>query len=336
MRTLTAVVVLLSLAWPCAALAQARGHVDAVQRRGHLSCGVWPEVNGFTAVDASGSYSGFDVDICRAVATVLFGTPDRIRFQHVATIQDFLASPDVDIVSRRLTWSLPRDRQLGIRFGPVTFYDGQGFLVPKRLGISRVSQLDARRVCVTSGSPAEFNLGPAFRVRKLALEQVLLEPSEDIAGAFVRGRCHAYTADVSMLASIRAGFMQPALFDILSETVSKEPLAQVVRESSDLLDVLRWTVYALISAEELGVTSGNLDQMLRSDDPDIQRLLGVVEGNGKTLGLRERWAFDLIKAMGNYGELYERNLGASSAIRLRRGLNQLWTSGGLMWAPPVR
>ena len=317
--------------------AQPADRVARIQQRGQLGCGVWPEVRGFATLDAAGRYQGLDVDMCRAVAAAILGSPDRVQFTKLATVQEFLSSPDVDLVSRRLTWSITREGVSGLRFGPVMFYDGQGFMVPKRPGLARIDQLSGRRVCVDPGSPGEFNLGPLFRRRKLALEQVLLEPGTDIAAAFASGRCDAYTADVTMLASVRAGFARPDQFVIFDELVSKEPLAQVVRqEDSRLFDVLRWTIFALINAEELGVTAANADARRASDDPDIKRLLGSEPGNGAALGLPEHWAYDVIRTLGNYGELYERNVGPKTVIGLPRGLNRLWTAGGLMWAPPVR
>jgi general L-amino acid transport system substrate-binding protein len=317
--------------------AQPADRVVRIQQRGYVGCGIWPEVRGFSTVDAAGRYQGLDVDMCRAVAAAILGSPERVQFTKLATVQEFLATPDVDLVSRRLTWSITREGVSGLRFGPVMFYDGQGFMVPKLAGVTRVAQLSGRRICVDPGSPSEFNLGPLFRQRKLALEQLLLDPGTDVAAAFASRRCDAYTADVTMLASIRAGFMRPEEFVILDELVSKEPLAQVVRqEDPRLFDVLRWTIFALINAEELGVTSANAGAMRASDDPDIKRLLGSEPGNGVALGLPEHWAYDVIRTMGNYGELYERNVGTKTAVGLPRGLNRLWTAGGLMWAPPVR
>ena len=319
------------------ARAQSSDRVARIQQRGHVGCGVWPEVRGFATVDADGRFHGLDVDMCRAVAAAILGSPERVQFTKLATMQEFLSAPEIDVVSRRLTWSIAREGASGLRFGPVMFYDGQGFMVPRRLRITRVGQLGGRRVCVDPGSPSEFNLGPLFRQRKLALEQVLLDPGTDIAAAFTAGRCDAYTADVTMLASIRAGFARPDLFVILDELVSKEPLAQVVRqEDTRLFDVLRWTIFALINAEELGITAANAEPMRASDDPDIKRLLGSEPGNGAALGLPEHWAYDVIRTLGNYGELYERNVGTKTAVGLPRGLNRLWTMGGLMWAPPAR
>jgi general L-amino acid transport system substrate-binding protein len=319
------------------ASAQAGDRVAAIEARGVLVCAVWPEVRGFALVAPDGSYRGFDVDMCRAVAAAILGDANRVRFVAMRTAGEFLSRPDVDMVSRRLTWSITREGVSGLRFGPVTFYDGQGFLVPVGLGVSRVDQLDGRRVCVDSGSPAEFNLGSVFRTRRLALEQVVLDAGADLAEAFRSGRCQAYTADVTMLASLRASLPDPDHYAILDEMVSKEPLAQVVRqEDGRLFDVLRWTVFSLINAEEMGLTAGNVDSSRDSDRPEVRRLLGTEPGNGRALGLREEWAYDVIRSLGNYGEIYERNLGPKTPVALARGMNRLWKDGGLMWAPPER
>jgi general L-amino acid transport system substrate-binding protein len=293
-------------------------------------------VRGFAAVDAAGRYSGFDVDICRAVAAAIFGSPDRTRLVPLATIDEFLSGPEIDLVNRRLTWTLRRENVLPVRFGPVTYYDGQTFLV-RRGAAARISELGGRPICVEEGSPAQANLTAYFRAQKLPLREVVIEPDADIEGALAQRRCEAYTADQTMLASLRAGFMRPGQFTILPELISKEPLAPVVRRGDErLLAIVRWTVFALIAAEESGVTSRNVDAMLDSDDPDVRRLLGVDPGNGAALGLDERWAYNVIKALGNYGELLERNVGPGTAAGVARGLNRLWSAGGLMWAPPVR
>jgi general L-amino acid transport system substrate-binding protein len=319
------------------AAVQKANRVDLIRERGVFTCGVWPEVRGFATVDANGSYAGFDVDICRAVATAILGSPERTRFARVRTVPEFLAAPGVDVVSRRLTWMLSRERPAGLRFGPVTFHDGQTFLVPKQLRVSRLNELAGRPICMESGSPAEFNLGPLFRARRLALEEVHLQPGDDLATAFAERRCDAYTSDQTMLGSIRAGFARPDEFLIFPELVSKEPLAQVLRnEDEHLYDILQWTVFALVNAEELGITASNAEQMLSSDDYDVRRLLGVEPGNGAVLGLSERWAYDVVRAVGNYGEIFERHVGPRTPIGLPRGLNRLSRDGGLMWAPPVR
>ena len=311
--------------------------LDSIRKRGHVSCGVLPEVPGFSSVDASGRYSGLDVDMCRALAVAILGDPAKVRFVRTDTVQEFLKAPDIDVVSRRLTWNLSREGRSGLRFGPVMFYDGQGFMVPRRSKITSPRQLAGVRVCVEAMSENEFHLGPYVRATRLPIQQVLLEPGTSIAEAFRTGRCQALTADVTLLGAIRSRFERPDDFAILPDMISKEPLAQVVRREDGLFfDVLRWTIFALINAEELGITSANVDEKLKSDDPAVQKLLGVMPGNGAAIGLREQWAYDIVKTLGNYGELFDRNGGIGSPIKLQRGLTRLWTAGGLMWAPPAR
>jgi general L-amino acid transport system substrate-binding protein len=313
----------------------AQGRVLRIRQRGTLVCGVAPGVAGFAQVDGQGRYSGLDVDVCRAVSAAMFGTPDNVRYEQAASVEQFQRTPDIDLVSRRLTWSLQREG-MGLRFGPVMFYDGQGFLVPARLPAQKVRQLSNARICVVAGSLSEANLTTYFRSHNLALRKILIQTGQAEA-ALSAGRCDAFTADVSELGSLRSGTARPDAFRILSEQISKEPLAQVVREADvDLFDVLRWTIFAMIDAEELGVTSGNVAEMAKNGNPEVRRLLGVTPGNGKALGLDEAWAYNVIKTVGNYGEVYERNVGTGSPIKLPRGVNALWSAGGLMFAPPLR
>ena len=310
--------------------------LDRIKQRGFLTCGVSPGVAGFSEVDAQGHYSGFDVDICRAVAAAILGKPDAFVFKQAASVQAFVKSTDIDIISRLLTWSLERESTFGVRFGPITFYDGQGFLVDRRHAIGGVKQLAGATVCVEPGAASEFRLGAYFRAQKLALKKVVIESTKNLGDAFDSGRCTAFTADVSELASLRKALGRQRTLDILPEQISKEPLAQLVRaDDLALWRVLQWTVFALVWAEELGLSSDNLDRMLGSEDPDVRRLLGVLPGSGKALGLDEQWAYRAIRAVGNYGQIFERNLGSRSPIGLERGLNALWTAGGLMYAPPL-
>jgi general L-amino acid transport system substrate-binding protein len=309
--------------------------LDQIRRRGHLTCGVAPEVAGFSAVDGRGRYSGLDVDICRAMAAAIFGDADRVAYRLAYSVHDFLRSDDIDLVSRRLTWELRREGSMRLLFGPVIFYDGQGFLVAHRLSVQNPLGLAGVPVCVVANSTAQATLPRYYHSRPIP--QVVPVLAQDVVAALADGRCEAYTADVSELAALRSRLPAPADFDILPQMITKEPLAQLVRQGDDrFFDLLRWTVFALIAAEELGVNSRNVEQLLASDDPDVQRLLGVLPGNGAALGLRERWAFDVIKSLGNYGEIFDRNVGRSSPIGLDRGVNALWTAGGLMYAPPLR
>jgi general L-amino acid transport system substrate-binding protein len=315
--------------------ASAQSRLDRVRQRGFLNCGISPGVVGFARVDDRGRFTGFDVDICRAVATAIFGTADKVRFVQAASVENFLRSADIDVVSRRLTWTLPREG-MGLLFGPVTFYDGQGFLLPRNRQITTVRQLSNARICVQPGVH-EFNLDAYAQSQKIAFTKVHLKALEQVEGELSAGRCDALTADVSMLGSVRSLMKNGSDFDILKEHISKEPMAQVVRQGDDqFFNILRWTVFALIAAEELGVTSANVAGKTASNDLDVKRLLGVVPGNGRALGLDEKWAYNVIRTVGNYGEVFERNVGMKSPVRFERGLNALWTDGGLMYAPLLR
>lgn len=336
MRIFTAVLTL-SLT---ATVAFAGPRLDLIRQRGYLTCGVEPAVAGFAEVDAQGRYRGFDVDICRAVAAAILGSGEKTRFIQVSNVADFLKNDQIDIVSRRLTWELRREGPLPILFGPITFYDGQGFLVARSVKAKSSQQLSGVPLCVAGGTNFEFTVGSHFQQRKLALQKTVLESAADfqaVATALSSGRCRAYTADVSELGAIRTRLPRPTDFEILGEQISREPLAPLVRQDDpQLFVILRWTIFALINAEELGVTSRNLETMRQSDNVDVQRLLGVIPGNGKALGLSESWAHDAIKAVGNYGEIFEKNIGRGSSIKLDRGLNRLAADGGLMYAPPLR
>jgi general L-amino acid transport system substrate-binding protein len=310
--------------------------VSRIRQRGFLVCGVFPGIAGFAQVDGEHHYTGFDVDMCRAVAAAILGSADRIRYEPVASLDLFLRSNDIDIVSRRLTWSLRREG-MHVLFGPVTFYDGQGFLVPERLQAEGAAALAGVPVCVAEGSEHDVTLTAYFRQHQIALNKVGVADGAAGGRALAEGRCQAFSADVSELASVRSAMGNPRGFRILADRISREPLAQLVRqEDLDLFDVLRWTVFAMIAAEERGVSSANVSQMAASDDPEIGRLLGTSPGNGAALGLDEAWARHVIEQVGNYGEVFERNLGMSTPIAMERGLNALWTRGGLLFAPPLK
>jgi len=310
--------------------------LSRIRQRGVLVCGVSPGIAGFAQVDGQGHYTGFDIDICRAVAAAVVGSADRIRYEPVASIDVFQRSSDIDIVSRRLTWSLRREG-MHVLFGPVTFYDGQGFLVPQRSQVTQAAELAGVPVCVAEGSEHDVTLTAYFRRHQLALNRV---PTADGAAggrALADGRCQALSADVSELASVRSTMENPRGFRILADRISQEPLSQLVREEDvDLFDVLRWTVFAMIAAEQLGVTAANVSEMATRDDPEIARLLGASPGNGAALGLDEAWARHVIADVGNYGEVFERNLGMTTPVALERGLNAPWTRGGLLFAPPLK
>lgn len=323
-----------------ATTAQAGPRLERIERRGFLTCGVEPAVPGFAEVDGQGRYRGLDVDVCRALSAAIFGTPDKVKYVPALALTEFLRTDEIDVVSRRLTWALRREGPPGVLFGPITFYDGQGFLVSKKLGVTTPRQLAGIEMCVAGGTVFEFHVGSYFAAHTLELKKLVLESParfDEIADALSTGRCRVYTADVSELGAIRSKLARPGDFEILTEHISREPLAPLVRQDdAQFFKVLRWTIFALINAEELGVTSRNVNEMTKSANVDVQRLLGVVPGNGKALGLSETWAFNVIRTLGNYGELFEKNVGRDSPLKLDRGLNRLSTAGGLMYAPPLR
>ena len=317
--------------------ASAADRIDAIRARGHLGCGIDPGVAGFAVDRGGGRYAGFDVDLCRAVAAAIFGDPDRVRFFDAMSVENFLATSDIDMVARRLTWTLTREGANGVLFGPIVFYDGQGFLVRKSLGATGARDLAHRRVCVEPGEGWEGNLARFSRANGLDLRPVVIADHAAVMRAFLAGRCDAYSADVTMLGSERSRAPAPDALAILPQMISKEPLAPLVRQGDDrFFALVRWTIFAMIEAEELGVTPATAAAMLKSRNPDVRLLLGATPGNGKALGVDERWAYWAVSRVGNYGELFDRDLGKDSPVKLARGLNRLWTDGGLLYAPPVR
>ncbi len=330
-RLLTTVAVLLAFGQPSSAASR----LEQIRARGVVTCGVGPGVPGFSEVDSQGRYSGFDVDICRALSAAIFGQPDRVRYVIAATIQDFLKSSDIDVVSRRLTWTLTREG-LGVLFGPIVFYDGQGFLVPRKLNVKRAADLAGATVCVLANSEHDDNLTSYLATSRLAVRKMPVLARE-VRAALTSNRCSAYSDDISVLGGMRSALPSPEDFEILEEQITKEPLAQLVRQDDvQFFNILRWTIFATIEAEELGVTSANVEGMLKSTDPRIRNLLGAAGETGKALGLDAKWTYNVIRALGNYGEIFERNVGSGSRIKLARGLNRLWNAGGLIYAPPLQ
>jgi general L-amino acid transport system substrate-binding protein len=310
--------------------------LSRIRDRGFLVCGVSPGIAGFAQVDRNGHHTGFDIDLCRAVAAAALGSANRIRYEPVATLDLLQRSNDIDLVSRRLTWSLRREG-MGVLFGPVTFYDGQGFLVPGHLRVDGVAGLAGVPICVAEQSEHNVSLMAYFRRHRISLNLVGVADGAAAGRALAEGRCQAFSADVSELASLRSTMADPRAFRILADRITSEPLAQLVRhEDVDLFNVLRWTVFAMITAEELGVTSANVGEMAQSENPEVGRLLGTVPGNGVALGLDEAWARRVIAEVGNYAEVFDRNLGMSTPIGMERGPNALWSSGGLLFAPPLK
>ncbi|WP_212523657.1 amino acid ABC transporter substrate-binding protein [Actibacterium sp. MT2.3-13A] len=323
-----------------AAGAAAAGTLDDVKARGKLNCGVTTGLVGFAAPDANGVWNGFDVGMCRAVAAAVFGDPAAVEFVPTTGKTRFtaLASGEVDMLARNTTWTFSRDVDLKFEFVGVNYYDGQGFMVPKALGVSSAKELDGATVCIQTGTTTELNLADFFRANNISYEPVPIETNAEAQQQYLAGACDVYTTDASGLAATRASFEDPSAHVVLPEIISKEPLGPLVRHGdSEWGDVARWTLNALIAAEELGVTSANIDELAKgTNNPEINRLLGS-EGNlGEMLGLSADWAVKAIKAGGNYGELFEKNIGENTPIGLARGLNAQWTDGGLLYSPPFR
>ncbi|WP_198374518.1 amino acid ABC transporter substrate-binding protein [Neoroseomonas rubea] len=312
--------------------------LSQVRERGTLACGVPPGVPGFGAQAAGGAWQGLEVDICRAIAAAVLGDAQRASFTPLSSQARFpaLQQRQVDVLTRAVTWTQSRDTQLGFNFGPVTFYDGQGFLT-RRADIRRAQDLQGSAICTFAGSTSEANLADWARANRLTYTVVLVDQPDAMRAAYEEGRCAAMSTDASQLVGILTTLRNPAEHQVLPDRISKEPLAPVVRHGDEQwTEIVRWTVFALIEAEELGVTSANAEAMLTSDNPAIRRLLGAIGDHGPMMGLDARWAFNALRQVGNYGEIFERNLGAGSPIGLARGVNDLWTRAGLMYAPPIR
>ena len=327
-------VALLFLAGPALA-----GTLDEVKARGYIKAGVNGGVFGFSMPDDKGVWKGLDVDTARAVAAAVFGDADKVQFTALTAVQRLpaLQSKEIDVLCRNTTATLTRETTNGLNFTQVNYYDGQGFLIPKKLGVKSAKELGGATVCVLPGTTTELNAADFFRANGMKWKPVVIENTAELNKAFFAGRCDCLTSDVSQLAAQRSVSPNPSSYIILPEVISKEPLAPVVRHGDDQwYDIVKWTVMALIEAEELGITSKNVDKMKKSTNPQIQRFLGVTPGMGKALGLQEAWAFNIIKQVGNYGEVFERNVGVNTPLGLERGLNDLWTRGGLMYAHPIR
>ncbi len=323
-----------------AAPAHAGKTLDAIKARGQLVCGVNEGLAGFSAADSQGKWAGIDVDVCKAIAAAILGDANKVKWVPLNAQQRFTAlqSGEIDILSRNTTWTLTRDASLGMNFTGVTYYDGQGFMVPAKLNLKSAKQLKGATVCVQSGTTTEKNLTDFSRANNLNIKPVVFEKQEASTGAYFSGRCVAFTTDASGLASIRnKEAKNPAEHVILPDLISKEPLGPAVRRGDDeFFAIAKWVQYALIEAEDYGITQANVDKMMKSENPAIGRILGGTEDTGKLLGLDKNWAANAIKAVGNYGEMFERNVGPKSPLGLPRGLNNLWSHGGLMYAPPVR
>jgi general L-amino acid transport system substrate-binding protein len=313
---------------------------DAVKSKGFVQCGVSTGVAGFSNPDDAGKWSGIDVDVCRAIAAAVFGDSEAVKYTPLTAKERFTAlqSGEVDVLSRNTTWTVNRDSALGLDFTAVTYYDGQGFMVPKSLGVKSALELDGASICVQTGTTTELNLADYFRANNMSFSPVVFERQEEAVAAYEQGRCDAYTTDKSGLYSSRAGLANPDDHVVLPETISKEPLGPVVRHGdNEWGDVVRWTLFAMLEAEEYGVSSQNVDDMkANSTNPGIRRLLGVEGDLGQGLGLPNDWAYQIVKQVGNYGEIFENNVGMSTPLKIERGLNAQWKDGGLQYAMPVR
>jgi len=319
-----------------AALAGAR--VDAIKARGELICGVNTALGGFSIADSTGKWVGLDADVCRAIAAALLGDGNKVKFVPLNAQQRFTAlqSGEVDLLSRNTTWTLTRDTQLGLNFAATTYYDGQGFMVPKKLNVTSAKQLAGASVCVQPGTTTELNLADYFRANNMQYKPVVIENIAEVNAAFFAGRCDALTTDASGLASVRKNDAKnPDDYLILPEIISKEPLGPAVAQGDEQwTDIVKWTVFALLEAEEYGITQANVEEQAKtSTNPNIKRVLGATPGMGKALGLDEDWVVKAVKSVGNYGEVWTRNI---TPLGLPRGVNNLWNKGGLMYAPPIR
>jgi general L-amino acid transport system substrate-binding protein len=313
--------------------------LTAIRSKGQLDCGAHPGAPGFGLMDTRGTYVGLEADTCRAIAAAVFGDANRVRWTVLTSAARLTAlqAGQIDVLPRTTTWTHSRDTTNGLNFTAVNFYDGQGFLVRRSSGVQRARDLDGASVCMSSGTTNELNLADWARANRLTIRPVVFEQNDEPRIAYEAGRCDAFSTDASQLAGIRASLPRPDDHVVLPDLISKEPLAVAVRHGDDQwFDIVRWTIFALIEAEEIGVTQANVDEQLRSENPAVRRLLGTSGDHGPFMGLDRRWAYNAIKAVGNYGEIFERHLGRNTPIGLARGVNDLWTRGGLMYAPPIR
>ncbi len=313
--------------------------LDDVKKQGYLKCGVSQGLPGFSSVDDSGTWSGLDVDVCRAVAAAVFGDAKKVKYRPLSAKERFAAlqTGEIDLLSRNTTWTMSRDTSLGVNFTGTTYYDGQGFLVRKALGVKSARELDGATVCANQGTTTEQNLADYFRSHKMKYDIVVFEKSDEVVRAYESGRCDVYTTDRSGIAAQRLKLAKPEEHLVLPEIASKEPLGPLVREGDDQwFNIVKWSVFAMINAEDLKVTQANAAKMKSSQNPKIRRLLGEEGSFGRMLGLEESWAYGIISQVGNYGEVFERNLGSKTPLKLARGANKLWSNGGLMYAPPIR
>jgi general L-amino acid transport system substrate-binding protein len=313
--------------------------LKAVKDRGLLHCGVSEGLYGFSAADEKGNWSGFDADFCRALSAAIFNDASRIKFIPLSAVDRFgaLTSGAIDVLSRNTTWTISREASLRLNFAAVTYYDGQGFLVPSALKIESALELDGKIVCTQTGTTTELNLVDYFKANGMKHQQINEITSDDTRKAYESGRCNVLTSDVSQLYAERLKLPNPGAHTILPDIISKEPLGPVVRQGDDQwFNIVKWIHFAMINAEELGVSSKTIDQAMKSDKPDVRRLVGTDGGYGEQIGLTPDWAARIVRLVGNYEEVFERNVGIGSKLGIPRGINNLWTNGGIQYAPPIR
>jgi general L-amino acid transport system substrate-binding protein len=313
--------------------------LKTVRDRGMLSCGVSQGLPGFSAPDDKGEWAGLDVDLCRGIAAAIFNDSTKVKFVPLSAKDRFTAlqSGEIDVLSRNTTWTLSRDTSLGVNFAGIVYYDGQGFLVRKSLKVNSALELNSASICVQTGTTTEQNLADYFKGNNMKYEVIAFASADETVKAYESGRCDVFTTDVSGLYAERLKLAVPADHAVLPEVISKEPLGPLVRHGDDQwLDVVKWTLFAMIDAEELGVTQKNVDEMAKSDKPELKRVFGADGNLGETLGLTKDWVTRIVKATGNYGEVFDRNVGAGSKLGIARGLNALWNKGGIQYAPPIR
>lgn len=314
--------------------------LDAVKAKGFVQCGVSTGLPGFSAADEKGQFRGIDVDMCRGVAAAIFGDAGKVKYSPLTAKERFTAlqSGEIDMLSRNTTWTYTRDTSLGLNFAGVNYYDGQGFLVTKDLGVSSAKEMDGASFCIQAGTTTELNLADYFRSNKMEYTPITFDTSDQTIKAFEAGRCDALTSDQSQLYALRIKLKNPGSAMVLPEVISKEPLGPVVRQGDDeWFNIVKWMLFAMVNAEELGVSSANVDQMKAdSTDPNVRRLLGLEGVKGSWMGLPDNWGYNVVKHVGNYGEVFERNVGMGSPLGISRGLNALWSRGGIQYAPPIR
>jgi general L-amino acid transport system substrate-binding protein len=341
MKNTTLAVLLGSAAYALAAVTASAATLDDVKAKGFLQCGSNTGLAGFGSPNDAGDWSGFDVDFCRALASAIFDDPKAVKFSPLSAKERFTAlqSGEVDVLARNSTWTISRDTSLGLDFPAVNYYDGQGFMVRKDLGVASALQLSGASICVQTGTTTELNLADYFKANNLQYNPVVFEKQEEVDAAYDAGRCDVYTTDQSGLYSVRLTLKDPDNHIVLPEIISKEPLGPVVRHGDNQwADIIRWTHYAMLTAEEFGITQANVEEMMKSENPEIKRILGQEADTkiGTDLGLTNDWVVRIIKHVGNYGESFERNVGAGSQLKIARGLNAAWNKGGLQYSPPIR